>query len=343
MKLFLKIILSIIGLLLILLIGGFVYINNFLPNVKPAQDIRINSNPEMIERGKYLANHVTLCMDCHAERDWRYFSGPPKNGTLGAGGDVFDENMGFPGTFFAKNITPYALKNWTDGEIYRALTVGVNKNGEPLFPLMPYINYHILDPEDLKSIIAYIRTLKPIEKNIPERKINFPMNLILRTIPNDITPGKMPSKSNTLDYGKYIATAASCIECHTPVEKGQIKPDSAFSGNREFIFPDGAILRSANITPDNETGIGLWTEEQFVKKFKQYLENSDSVDTHSNISDLNLKMIPVKPNEFNTLMPWLMYAGMTEEDLKAIYHYLKSQKPIKSIVTKFTPAKNKKS
>jgi len=82
-------------------------------------------------------------------------------------------------------------------------------------------------------------------------------------------------------------------------------------------------VRSANITPDMETGIGKWNKYQFVSKFKQY----DNPDAHN---------IPVKPNDFNTVMPWMMYSGMTEEDLSAIYAYLRTVKPVSNKVVKFS-------
>lgn len=83
----------------------------------------------MIARGKYLANHVAVCMDCHSTRKWNKYSGPMDENAQGAGGEIFDQNMGFPGKFISPNITPYALREWTDGEIFRAITSGVNKDG----------------------------------------------------------------------------------------------------------------------------------------------------------------------------------------------------------------------
>lgn len=72
------------------------------PKVDPADSLTIDYTPDRIERGAYLANHVTVCMDCHSVRDFSEFSGPPAPGTLGAGGDRFDHGMGLPGVFYAK-------------------------------------------------------------------------------------------------------------------------------------------------------------------------------------------------------------------------------------------------
>lgn len=79
--------------------------------------------------------------------------------TLGAGGEKFDRTMNFPGEFYSKNITPFALKKWTDGGIYRAITSGVSKDGHPFFPVMPYPNYNQMATEDVYSLIAYLRSL----------------------------------------------------------------------------------------------------------------------------------------------------------------------------------------
>jgi hypothetical protein len=108
--------------------------------------------------------------------------------------------------------------------------------------------------------------------------------------------------------------------------QGVIIPEVAYSGGRSFPFPDGSVVTSSNITPDPETGIGSWTEEMFVSRFKQYADSGY----------VNPK---VNPGEFNSLMPWTMYAGMKEEDLKAIFAYLKTLKPMKNEVIKFTSSR----
>ena len=300
------------------------YVSTALPDVGAAEEISIEYTEERIERGRYLAHAVALCMDCHAERDWTKFSGPPKPGTLGRGGDIFNEDFGFPGTYYAKNITPYGIKDYTDGELFRVITTGVNKDGKAMFPVMPYLYYGKMDREDLYSIIAYIRTLEPIAYDVPESTSNFPMNFIINLIPQKAELQTRPPKTDLLAYGKYITNASGCIECHTKEDKGQIIPELAFGGGREFKFPDGTVLRSVNITPD-KTGLGDWTEETFVQRFKMYADSAYVVPS-------------VQPGEFNSIMPWVMYAEMEEDDLKAIYAYLRTVKPIENIVERFTPA-----
>jgi hypothetical protein len=299
------------------------YLKFGLPNVGQAPKLKVEATAERIERGKYLANYVCVCVDCHSTRDWGVFSGPIVEGTLGKGGEKFGEEVGFPGTYYSRNITPSGLKDWTDGEIFRAITCGVSKDGSALFPVMPYPYYGKMDVEDINCIIAYIRTLQPIENTPAVSKSNFPMNFIVNTIPKKGEPKNMPLETNVENYGNYLASAAACIECHTPVDKGQIIASKAYSGGREFAFPNGNIIRSSNITQDEKTGIGSWTEKQFVQLFKI---RSDSAALHQKVG----------PNDFNTIMPWTMYGKMKPEDLKAIFAYLKTVKGIRNQVERFT-------
>lgn len=323
MKKALKILLFVLAGLLLVIIAGFGYINIALPNVGPAPDMTVEITPERVARGEYLANHVMLCMDCHAERDWSIFAAPPKPGTEGAGGDRFDQSMGFPGIFYSRNITPAGnIKDWTDGELFRLITTGVRKDGEPIFPVMPYQNYGKMDVEDIKSVIAYIRTLEPVAAEHPASTVDFPFSLILRTIPKEPSFSKIPSRSDKVAYGKYLVNAGACGDCHTKFEGGQFVGEP-LAGGREFQFPDGSILRTPNLTP-HETGLKAWTQETFVDRFKMYVDSS---------------YVPksVNPGEFQTIMPWIMYAGMETEDLEAIYTYLQTISPVDNFVERFTP------
>ncbi|MEO6819189.1 MAG: cytochrome C [Ginsengibacter sp.] len=318
-----KIVLTILVIIVIVIGVAASYVKFGLPRVAPATDLHVDATPERIAHGKYLANHVTICMDCHSTRDWSRFSGPPEPGTLGKGGETFDKKMGFPGNFYARNITPAHLKNWTDGEIFRAITTGVNAKGEALFPLMPYESYGKMDKEDIYDIIAYVRSLPSIEHNVPDHTVDFPMNFIINTIPGEAHLVQKPPKSDTLKYGAYLLNASGCIECHTKADKGQIIMDLAFSGGRDFKFPQG-VTYSANITPDKKTGLGNWTAEDFVARFKAY---NDSTNYPT-----------LKVGQLNTIMPWVMYAGIDTADLRSMYAYLKTIKPISNKVDHFVLA-----
>lgn len=328
MKKFKKILVILVVLVIITIAALVGYVKFALPNTGAPENIHIQLTQQRIERGKYLANSVTVCMDCHSTRDWSKFSGPMVLGSNGKGGEAFTKEMGFPGNFYAPNITPANLKSWTDGEIFRAITTGVAKDGRPLFPLMPHPRYGKMDREDIYSIIAYIRSLKPIENDVKVSEPEFPFSLILRTIPKKAHFTTIPKEENdTLAYGAYLVNAAACGDCHTPVDdKGQPLAGMDFAGGRVFPTPMGTI-RSANLTQDEVTGIGKWTESIFVNRFKAYADSSYQAPT-------------IRSGEMQTLMPWTMYAHMKTDDLKAIFAYLKTIKPVNHSVVKFEPIKD---
>jgi mono/diheme cytochrome c family protein len=311
-----------LGLALILSVM-IAYIAWALPNVGPPPDIEIALTEERIERGAYLANSVMVCMDCHSQRDWSTWSGPLQDGTLGAGGEVFNEEMGLPGTFISPNITPYALSDWTDGEIYRAITSGVSKDGRALFDIMPHPNFGQCATEDIYSVIAYIRSLEPIEADHAASQAHFPVNLIINTIPKEASPQAIPPKKDKVAYGAYLALASGCKDCHTAREKGQFV-GPFYAGGMEFMFPDKTTTRAPNITP-HANGIGSLTEDEFVWLFKKYTD-----------STYVPKSCP--PGSYKTPMPWTMYATMTQEDLKAIFAYLQTLEPVDHYVERFTEA-----
>lgn len=319
----------ILGILLVVVVVGITsviaYIKIALPDVGDAPALEVVATPERIARGSYLANSVLACMDCHSTRDWSRFSGPIKPGTEGMGGERFDQSMGFPGVFYSRNITPAGIKRYTDGELYRLITTGVTKEGRAIFPVMPYTYYGNLDEEDVYSIIAYVRSLQAIENAVPASAPDFPMSIILNTIPRKNAPTPRPPVTDELAYGGYLVNAAACQECHTEANQGRIIPELAFGGGREFRFPDGSVVRSSNITPHKKTGIGSWTKENFIQRFKIYADSSYIAPV-------------VNAGDFNTIMPWTLYATMTEQDLGAIYVYLQSLKPIDNSVVKYTAA-----
>lgn len=326
--------LKIVGYLALAIVAvaaaGVIYLQYAFPNVDAAPAITVTKEPALVEHGEYLANHVTVCVDCHSTRDWSKYAGPPIPGTEGKGGDRFDHSVGFPGIFYARNITPdkeTGIGNWTDGEIYRAMTRGVSKDGEPLFPVMPYKSYNQMSRQDAYAIIAYLRTLAPIRNEVPAPEPDFPMNLIMRTMPlNDDASGvEETALKDEVAKGKYLLTIAGCADCHTPQERGTPVEGKYLAGGFEFHFPNGNIIRSANITPDKETGIGSWTEDMFVQRFKNFATPA-------------AKEQEIAPDAMNTVMPWTMYSGMKEEDLRAIYKYLRTLEPNESKIERFTAA-----
>ncbi len=321
-----RLVLKIVGVLVVcagvLAAGGYSYLLMAYPKVGSAPDVRAEATPETLARGKYLADHVAVCTDCHSQRDWTRYAGPIKPDTYGMGGEVWDESVGFPGRLVARNITPAALGTWSDGEIVRAFTEGVSRDGTPLFPLMPYTSYgQHMAQDDVLAIVAYLRTMSPRSQELPARLLHFPLPLVVRTMPAVANrQAARPAASDRVAYGRYLTSIAACADCHTPTDASRSPIAAQFlAGGQEFPLPNGLIARAANLTPD-ATGIGDWSEEQFVEKFKAYADGAAHV--------------AVQADAFNTPMPWQSYAGMTREDLGAIFSYLQTVAPVENRVEK---------
>ena len=223
----------------------------------------------------------------------------------------------FPGVLCIRNITPdpeSGIGKWTDGEIIRSIREGVDHKGLGLFPIMPYFIYRSISDQDAAAVVAYMRSLEPVEATRPERSIDFPMNLLIEMFPEPLDgPVAHPDPSNPVAYGEYLATIARCGFCHTP-RQNQGKdgiPGMEFSGGVPFAL-GSKITPSKNLTPD-QTGIGPWTKAAFIARFKRFGDPQ-----------------PVARIEDNTLMDWPAYSGMTEADLGAIYEFLRSLPPVKS-------------
>lgn len=294
--------------------------NNSSAATEPGAKTNEDSVRKIVERGKYLAYHVALCMDCHSERDFSQFSGPLKEGTEGMGGAVFGKELGVPGVIYAKNITADTVNGigkWTDAEIERVITRGISKNGDTLFPLMPYPHYNGMSKDDIKSIIAFIRTIKPNANKVPDRKLAIPMAMAYPPLGSSSLDNNVkPDVSDIVKYGAYMMSSAACMDCHTPMEKGQFVMQKYMAGGRMFDIGLFKVV-AANITPDSTTGIGSWTEEKFLERFKHY---RDAASYNTN------------PGKLNSIMPWVMYAGMDDFDIKAIYRYLQTIPAVKNKV-----------
>lgn len=325
MRIVIRLVLVVLAAIVVVALSGVGYLYYAFPAVPPPVDLTITATPERVERGRYLATSVSGCLVCHSERDWSRYSGPEGPDGLGAGHERFE--YGLPGVLYSKNITPAAVGNWTDGELVRAITTGVSRDGTPLFPLMPYPRYGSMSEEDIHAIVAYLRTLRAVEKAVPPRTLTFPMNLITRTIPAPAQLTPAPDPGDKAAYGKYLVNAAVCADCHTPIDdRGEAVAGMVFAGGMTFAHPKlGYRVNSANITPDADSGIGSWTEQQFIDKFKAF-----ETAPNEPLTDAEQRQY--------TEMPWNDYARMTREDLSAIYAYLRTVTPVINRVTKHPDA-----
>jgi mono/diheme cytochrome c family protein len=297
---------------------GVSYLTLRKPAQRPAPSVRIESTPERVARGKYLVRHAGICLDCHSERTAGAYGLPFNLKVEGARGWVWNEKVGFPGTLAAANLTPdpdTGLGRWTDGEILRAMREGVNREGNALFPIMPYAHLRAMSDDDAHAIVAYLRTLQPVRYEEPKKSLQVPLNFVEKFVPQPITgPVAAPDRKDTVAYGKYLASIGSCVECHTPKDdKEQPIPGMEFAGGWTMHAP-GFTVKTANITPHPSTWMGRATKEEFIGRFRAF-------------SNFNADNAPQAKGR-NTLMPWISFSGMTDEDLGALYDYLKTVKPI---------------
>ena len=318
MRRILKVLVILVVLILVGVGAALGYLFLALPKAEPPSALKVAGTPDQVARGAYLARHVTVCLDCHSKHDTGRYANPVAPGTHGEGGEVFGHAQGFPGEVYPSNISPAALAEWSDGEVMRAMTSGISRDGHALFPLMPYPVYAQLSQGDAEAIVAYLRTLPARGTVAPPRSLDFPLSLIVRTIPKPATLRPDTPQPGSPDYGRYMATIAGCQFCHTPEEKGSPVPGMDYAGGHDFNF-----VKSANITPDELTGIGGWSKEAFISRFRTYAAGTPAIAKGDN----------------NTVRPWTLYVGMKDEDLGAIYDYLRTVKPVRNAVEKWPAAK----
>src|ERR1700690_1219735 len=159
------------------------------PAQRPASTELIELTPERVSRGAYLVEHVTDCLTCHSDLRADRFGVPIKPGTAGQGGFPFGRDYAVPGVVCAQNITPdpeNGIGTWTDGEVLRAIREGVDKNGNALFPMMQNKAYALLSDGGAKSVVTYLRTLAPVKHAVPAKKLDVPVNLLVKLKPKPL-------------------------------------------------------------------------------------------------------------------------------------------------------------
>ncbi len=305
----------------ILLLCVFLFLLLRPPSSAPPPDIAVAMTPARIERGKYLFTTLLDCDGCHSERDFSRLGGPVV--VSGRGQGQVMQLEGLPGQVTAPNITPdkeTGIGAWSDGEKIRAIREGISKDGRALFPLMPYPGYRYLSDSDVQALVAYVNTLPAVRNYVPRSNISFFVAMMVRGVPTPVPARGVPDidPDGGEIYGEYLVSIAGCEECHTQQKRGQADASMRFAGGRVFTTPRGTVL-SSNITPDKETGIGKWDYLRFRDRmhgFRQYAEAG-----YPNVG----------PDRF-TLMPWIAYSNIADQDLEAIFLYLRSRRAIENAV-----------
>ena len=289
------------------------------PRARPLTARTFEATPTRLARGKYLVDGVVTCKGCHSPHDWTQH-----DPTIPAGkefsGSVMEE-AGLPGRVVAPNLTPdieTGSGSWPDDALARAIREGVGHDGRALFPMMPYSNFHdYLSDEDLASVIVYLRSLPPVHNPLPKTEISFPLNYIMRNFPEPLTAAVPEQTSSTLEErGKYLTHLIGCPDCHTPVGADHnFIPGMEFAGGQVFEGPWGKVA-SANLTPD-PTGIPYYDQPLFFRTIRT-------------------GYVGTRP--LNQLMPWSIFRNMTDDDLSAIFAYVKTLKPIRHRVDNSMPS-----
>src|SRR5499426_381308 len=269
-------------------------------------------NQELIAKGQYIFSLAAGCA-CHSD---------PK-GTPHTGGRAFPIPFG---TVYSTNLTPdkeTGLGAWTDLQIADAITKGSGRDGAKILPIMPYGLYSGMAQDDLKALIAFLRTLKPVRKPTPELQTSVPMFRSvaaegwLKAFGQFFTSPPTAPKSG-IERGKYLTEhVAICGDCHTPRSSIGVPNRSMYmAGAGKDIGPLGE--RVPNITPDKESGIGTWKREEIA----------DLIITGTK-PDLDY----VRGLMFDVIQGTSHgYRNMSREDALAIADYIKSIPAIKNTV-----------
>ncbi|MBK9017325.1 MAG: cytochrome c [Saprospiraceae bacterium] len=315
MKRVLKIVGLILGAVAILLAIGAATIHfGGIPSYEVvAPDLKVEADSVMVAEGKRLATMV--CSQCHMAG----------NGQLE--GKYMPDLPAMFGKAWTANITKhpqYGSGRYSDGELAYLLRTGIKRDGGYAPPWMPKFPH--LSDQDLHSVIAYLRSdapeLAPSDVAQPASQPSFLTKFLCRVafkpLPYPTQPIAPPPITDKVAYGKYLATGkVECFSCHSPsFENTNImepeKTPGFFSGGNAMPDMEGNIIVTRNLTPDKETGIGNWTEEEFIKTVK-----------HGQ-----------RPNGQIVRYPMVPYLALTDEEASAIYAYLRTIPAIRNDVDK---------
>jgi mono/diheme cytochrome c family protein len=275
-----------------------------LPTPSPATT---SAEATSVARGEYIVRTVSVCGSCHAapgeERD--------PDGPLSGGMEFHNWRIGIAR---ASNLTPDAetgLGAWSDAEIVRALRNGQHKDGRVLAPVMPYEWYHVMSDDDAFAVARYLKSQPPVRNHVKQSpNVVFKIGRMLFLRPKPARSTTAPSRTAVAEYGGYLAQHVSlCADCHTERVGLLQKPD------RDRLFagmdhpPEGFPVKPPNITAEPERGIGKWSEADFVRAMRTGV-TPDGETLHP-------------------FMPWPKLKRMTDDDLHAMYVYLRALPPVR--------------
>jgi mono/diheme cytochrome c family protein len=256
-----------------------------------------------IARGAYLVYGAAACAYCHVPRErWPELDRGERLPLTG--------HHRFPlpfGILYSPNLTPdrdTGIGAHADAALARMLTRGVRADGRAAFPIMEIQ----LADDDIVAVMSYLRSQPAVAHRVPEHRLTLLGKALMAFAigpPDPPPPRRATSPAGaTIERGDYLANhVSSCVACHTDRgENGALVGPAFAGGQRMDVAADPArVYVSPNLTPDPETSpIGQWTEDDFVARFR------------------------VGPLIDGTPMPWGAFARLTDEDLRAIFRYLRS-------------------
>lgn len=278
----------------------------------------IPRTPARLARGSYLVNGVLQCFFCHSEVDFTHRPARPAPGTMGGGHHFRNEELGLPAgnRVVAPNISSdpeYGAGKWKDAVFVRALRQGIGHDGRTLYPLMPYQYFRGLSDEDLASVIVYIRSIPPVHIERAKTVLTPAVKKMFQPLPPVEHVGA-PNWSDPVARGKYLVNAGHCDGCHTPTDAatGQPIPGMYLAGGEPLIGAWGPnpskiiTVNSLNLTPD-PSGLSYMNETMFIKA---------------------IRTGQVEARLLANIMPWAVFRNLTDQDLKGIYAYLRTIKPV---------------
>jgi cytochrome c553 len=316
-----KIVVSVVVLLVLVVLGGITAIGwqiVFGPTARAVTDRRFEVTEARLARGQYLTE-VAACFHCHSEPNLAVPEYPVLPGRRGAGWEMPIPELG---KVIAPNITSDPVTGigaWTDDEVARAVQEGVSRDGSPLFPIMPYMNFRNLTDEDLASLVVYLRTIPPVSQVRERSTLIFPLSVLVNVMPQPLPVHTPVERTTPVARGEYLVrTVAGCADCHSPAHDGNPLDGMDLGGG--FMLSDPgrnmAPVHSANITSD-PSGIAHYDEAMFI-------------------SVLRTGHLPGRM--LNHIMPFENYRNITDDDMRDIFAYLQSVPPVKHRVSNVDPA-----
>jgi mono/diheme cytochrome c family protein len=311
-----QIVLVILALTGVILSVGYTVRKRNLGAKASAKPLTFERTPERLARGRYIVEGPAHCFQCHSDVDYSKPGTQPFPGKKKGAGAIFvEDGMSW---LVAPNITPdveTGAGSWTDEQLARAIREGIGHDGRRLFPVMPYMNFHSMSDEDLASVITYLRSIEPVRNVLPKTMIPDVLKGALPPHEPITSAVSGPEVTNQIDRGQYLVTLGNCSTCHTPMnQQGQPIKEMAFAGGFKLKGPWGEVS-GANITPD-ASGISYYDEALFIK---------------------TLRTGHVGARQLNYVMPIGYFKNMTDDDLKAIFAYLRTVRPVQHRIDNAEP------